>query len=63
MLDAARRLSSVRILQEAFGICKRKDAVLQKQAMIVGKMLCLLFFSFRYELHSTKADPEIELAK
>ena len=63
MLDAARRLSSVRILQDSFLFAKKRDMIHQRQALIIGRMLCLIFFSFRYELQSDKSDPEGEVEK
>jgi len=50
MLDAARRLSSVRILEEAFrgstgssNNNKKKD----EKAFVIGRMLCMMMFAFK----------------
>lgn len=59
MLDAARRLSSVRILDEAFRGVKRRDEVFQRQTLIVGKFLCLLFFTFRFDHSKSQQVDEI----
>jgi hypothetical protein len=49
MLDAARRLSSAKTLEEAFRGVRRRDDIYQRQATIIGKLLCLLFFAFRFD--------------
>lgn len=59
MIDAARRLSSVKILEEAFIRVKRRDEIYQRQALLVGKMLCLIFFSFRYQPESNNSNEQV----
>jgi len=57
MLDAARRLSSVRILEEAFrggGSTKKKD----EKAFVIGRMLCMMMFAFKNGREEDKEEIE-----
>jgi len=69
MLEASRRISSVRVLEEAFRIgissgkmvsVVKKDPMLQKQLTLIGKMLCLMMFAFRSGRESPETINEIE---
>ena len=67
MLDASRRLSTVRVLEEAFrqglagkGSAIKRDPIVHRQLATIGKMLCLIMFSFRSGRESRDSMEEVE---
>ena len=67
MLDASRRLSTVRVLEEAFrqGLAGKSSAIkrdpfVHRQLTTIGKMLCLIMFSFRSGRESRDTMEEVE---
>lgn len=68
MIDASRKISTIRVLEEAFR-CNgsnakasqvKKDPTQFKQLFTVGKMLCLIMFAFRNGRESVETVEEIE---